>query len=75
MRLTRKHLNYILVNLPEPRLAHEGRIPPFFKVAVVEHNHLIQDALLPNYHPPLTKNLTFEYDDREMDWVLKDLDL
>lgn len=75
MKLTRKQLNYVLASLPHPLNALEGRIAPFIRVPVYEHNYLIQDALLPSHQAAKVAHLTFEYDRHEMDWVLKELDL
>lgn len=76
MNLTRKHLNQVLLSLPHPRLVEQGSIPPNIRIPIYKSDALIKDALLPNYHDSAEiKELTFEYDTKEMDWVLKDLDL
>jgi hypothetical protein len=74
MQLTRKHLNYILCNLPDPTLVERGIKSPYLVVPVHEPNHLIQDALLPNMNGKnVIKQLKFRYSEREQDWVLEDL--
>jgi hypothetical protein len=75
MKISRKQLNHILVNLPHPSHAMVGKIPPVFKVAVSEPCYEIREALLPSFHETKFKELTFVYDKNEMDWVLNDLEL
>lgn len=75
MKLTRKHLNQVLLSLPHPRLVEQGAIPPYIQIPVYKSDELCRDALLPNYHEDEIHRLTFEYDAREMDWVLKDLEI
>lgn len=77
MKLTRKHLNYILHNLPDPRLAEQTVIQPYIQVPVHKVNELLRDALLPRYKDSDVeiKNLRFRYDKKEMDWVLEDLEI
>lgn len=73
MKLTRKHLNQILLGLPDPRLAEQGSIPPYIQIPVLKSDELIRDTLLPSYHDAEIRQLRFVYDRKEMDWVLEDL--
>lgn len=75
MRLTRKHLNKVLLSLPHPRLVEQGSIPPYIEIPVYKSNELIIDNP-PHYDQMIPiKKLRFEYDPNEMDWVLKDLNI
>jgi len=73
MKLTRKQLNHILLQLPHPSLVLEGRIAPFIRVPIYEELALIHDSEYPDPQTHLVRNLTFEYSPKDMDWVLKDL--
>lgn len=75
MKLTRKHLNYILHSLPDPRLVELGAISPMCVIPVHKVNELIRDALLANHHSTEIHELSFLYDKKEQDWVLQNLDI
>ena len=69
MKITRKHLNIILHNLPDPRLVERGVIAPSYKVPIIEPNGLIHDGSLPTFQN--TKEINFEYSPKDMDWILE----
>lgn len=76
MKLTRKHLNQILLQLPHPSLVLEGKIYPTYRVPIYRALQLIHPDT--NYKKDVAERiseLTFEYSHEEMDWVLKDLDI
>lgn len=75
MKLSRKLLNQVLLSLPHPRLVEDGAIAPYIQVPVYKSDELIKDTLLPNYHEAEVRRIRFQYDRKEMDWVLMDLDL
>lgn len=74
MRLTRKQLNQILVQLPDPRLVIGRRIPSTYQVPVYnpmeDLNKVGSELVAP---APTIRKLTFEFSYSELDWVLTDL--
>jgi len=74
MKLTRKHLNLVLLGLPDPSLVVQGLISPYIEIPICKPLQRILDTEH-GEQAVVIKKLTFEYDRREMDWVLKDLDV
>ncbi len=74
MKITRKQLNSILVRLPHPDLVRSGTINKVIEVPVFEELEVVRDYL-PSETTHQVKKLIFEYSNKHMDWVLKNLEI
>jgi len=75
MKLTRKHLNIVLCQLPHPSLVLAGKVAPFFKVPIYKATHVIIEDYDPRNMTQDIHELTFEFSHEEMDWVLYELNV
>jgi len=75
MKLTRKHLNQVLLSLPHPSLVLQGKVDPYIMVPVYK---MMSPIMEDHFKPSDTidrHEVTFEFDFSEMDWVLKYLEV
>lgn len=71
MKLTRKQLNQITLQLPHPYLVIEGRHPNYIEIPVLPSmGKVVLDEGVPSDTTISYKRITFRFDKSEMDWVL-----
>lgn len=73
MRLTRRQLSDALIRLPDTKLVEYCKISSTYKVPVMTLIDVFDIDSIPA--TDTVKELTFEYDPKLRDWVLKDLTL